>query len=248
MNSRQASPLGASVSASPTMALRIDFLKKVYGLFTASLVVSALGAMCALYIGAPDVEEGARVRAMPPLVELFAAHPILSMGVVFGVMFGARALRSIPGVNVLALFGMAAVLGATTAPALYMASAAAGLGGTLSSAPVRDAFILTVLTFGSLTLGVFLSKEDLSFLASGLVMGAMVVLGAMLLNALLGSTLLGLAISSVSVLVFGGYVLYNTSRLLRSSEEDPVGGALDLYLNFINLFSSILHILSGRAG
>ncbi|WP_437489150.1 Bax inhibitor-1/YccA family protein [Sorangium sp. So ce1014] len=246
MSSRQAGSYVAGAPANPKAALRINFLKKVYGLFTASLVVSSLGAMCALYIGAPDADEVAQGRAMPPVVELFADHPILSMGVVFGVMFGARAVRRIPGVNVLALFGMAALLGVTTAPALYMAQVAAGLGGTLSSAPVRDTFILTVLTFGSLTLGVFLSKEDLSFLASGLVMGAMVVLGAMLLNVLLGSTLLGLAISSVSVLVFGGYVLYNTSRLLRSDDEDPVGGALDLYLNFIALFSSILQILSGR--
>ncbi|WP_437817273.1 Bax inhibitor-1/YccA family protein [Sorangium sp. So ce1078] len=245
MSSRQAGSIVAGAPANAKAALRINFLKKVYGLFTASLVVSSLGAMCALYIGAPDADQGPG-SAMPPLVQLFADHPIISMGIVFGVMFGARAVRRIPGVNVLALFGMAAILGVTTAPALYMAQVAAGLGGTLSSAPVRDAFILTVLTFGSLTLGVLLSKEDLSFLASGLVMGAMVVLGAMLLNALLGSTLLGLAISSVSVLVFGGYVLYNTSRLLHSNEEDPVGGALDLYLNFINLFSSILHILSGR--
>ncbi|WP_437667379.1 Bax inhibitor-1/YccA family protein [Sorangium sp. So ce1182] len=248
MSTRQASAHGASVAANPKAALRINFLKKVYGLFTASLLVSSVGAMCALYIGAPDVEEGAFENAMPPVVELFANHPIISMAIVFGVMFGARAVRHIPGVNVLALFGMAAILGVTTAPALYMAQVAAGLGGTLSSDPVRDTFILTVLTFGSLTLGVLLSKEDLSFLASGLVMGAMVVLGAMLLNVLLGSTLLGLAISSVSVLVFGGYVLYNTSRLLHSDEEDPVGGALDLYLNFINLFSSILQILSGRHG
>ncbi|WP_437783489.1 Bax inhibitor-1/YccA family protein [Sorangium sp. So ce1097] len=246
MSSRQPSSYVASAPANPKVALRINYLKKVYGFFTASLVVSSIGAMCALYIGAPDVEEAAPGRAMPPLVELVAEHPILAMLIVFGVMFGARAVRRIPGVNVLALFGMAVILGLTMAPALYMAEVAAGLGGTLSSAPVRDTFILTVLTFGSLTLGVFLTKEDLSFLASGLVMGAMVVLGAMLLNALLGSSLLGLAISSVAVLVFGGYVLYNTSRLLHSDEQDPVGGALDLYLNFINLFSSILHILSGR--
>ncbi|AUX21317.1 hypothetical protein SOCEGT47_017980 [Sorangium cellulosum] len=246
MNLRQASSLGASAPARPTVALRIGFLKKVYGLFTASLVVSSLGAMCAIYIGAPDPEEAGLEGAMPPVVELFAAHPFLCMGATLAVMIGARAARRVPGLNLLALFGMAAFLGVATAPALYLAQAAAGLGGTLSADPVRDAFILTVLTFGSLTLGVLLSKDDLSFLASGLVMGAMVVLGAMLLNALLGSTLLGLAISSVSVLLFGGYVLYNTSRLIHSDEEDPVGGAIDLYLNFINLFSSILHILSGR--
>ncbi|AUX41007.1 hypothetical protein SOCE26_024110 [Sorangium cellulosum] len=245
MNLPQAKSYEASAPANPKAALRIDYLKRVYGLFTASLVVSSIGAMCALYVGAPDAEEAA-LDVMPPAVELFAQHPILAMLIAFAVMFGARAVRRVPGVNVVALFGMAAILGATLAPALYMAQVAAGLGGTLSAAPARDAFILAVLTFGSLTLGVLLSKNDLSFLISGLVMGSMVVLGAMLLNLLLGSTALGLAIASVSVLLFGGYVLFNTSRLLHSDEEDPVGGALDLYLNFFSLFSSILQILSGR--
>jgi modulator of FtsH protease len=48
------------------------------------------------------------------------------------------------------------------------------------------------------------------------------------------------------VLLFGGFVLYDTSRLLHSDEQDAVGGAIALYLNFLNIFLSLLRILSSR--
>jgi modulator of FtsH protease len=227
-------------------ASRVGFIKRVYGLFTASLLLSALCAMVALYAGAPSPDEAGGAPVLPPVVALFAAHPLLSTLVAMGVMVGARAVRRVPDINVLALFGMAAVLGFTFAPALFMAGMSTRAGDTLSPAPVRDAFILSVLTFGALSLGALFSDRDFSFLGAGLVMGGMVVLGAMLLNIFLGSSALGLALASVSVLLFGGYVLFNTSRLLRSEEEDPAGGALDLYLNFVSLFFAVLRLLSGR--
>ena len=122
----------------------------------------------------------------------------------------------------------------------------AGLGGTLSASPVRDAFILSVAAFGGLTAYAMLTKRDFSFMGGALVMGVFVVFGASLLNLFLGSSIFGLAISSVAVLLFGAYVLYDTSRLLRSNEDDAVGGAISLYLDFVNLFLSILRILSSR--
>jgi modulator of FtsH protease len=53
-----------------------------------------------------------------------------------------------------------------------------------------------------------------------------------------------LAIASVGVLLFSAYVLYDTSRLLRTDDRsDAVGAALGLYLNFFNMFIFILRIL-----
>ncbi|HMY18134.1 MAG TPA: Bax inhibitor-1 family protein [Polyangium sp.] len=48
------------------------------------------------------------------------------------------------------------------------------------------------------------------------------------------------------MLLFGAFVLYDTSRLLHSDEDDAVGGAIQLYLNFLNIFLSLLRILSSR--
>ncbi len=53
------------------------------------------------------------------------------------------------------------------------------------------------------------------------------------------------AIASVTVLLFGGYTLYDTSRMLREGEDEPVPVALNQFLNLFNLFLALLRIFSG---
>jgi modulator of FtsH protease len=231
-------------------ASRVGFLKKVYGLFTASVLFSAIGAMVALYAGTSasrvTVPGGAGRVAVPPLIAFFAEHYFIGLGVALAAVFGASFVRHRPGLNVIALFGMATILGIVFAPALFIAQLSAGLGGTLSASPVRDAFILAAGGFGGLTLYALSTKRDFSYLGGALTMGLFVLIGASLLNLFLGSSVFSLAISSVAVLLFGAYILYDTSRLLHSNEDDAVGGAISLYLDFINLFLAILRILSAR--
>ena len=72
------------------------------------------------------------------------------------------------------------------------------------------------------------------------------VIGASLLALLFHSSALSLAVASVSVLVFAGFILYDTSRILRSGGGDAVGAALSLFLSVINLFLALLRILSSQ--
>lgn len=54
-----------------------------------------------------------------------------------------------------------------------------------------------------------------------------------------------LAVSAIGVLVFSGYVLYDTQNIMkRLSPDEYIFGALSLYLDFINLFLYILRIVS----
>jgi modulator of FtsH protease len=148
-------------------------------------------------------------------------------------------------VNVAALFGATFVSGLFIAPALFFAQVMASQGQTLSPSPVRDAFALTVLGFTGLTAYAMISKRDFSFLRGFLSMGLWVVIGASLLNIFVHAAAFSLAIASAGVLLFGAFILYDTSRLLRDRDQtDPVGAALQLYLNFLNLFLFLLRILS----
>lgn len=243
------SPWGAPYAA-PAAGARLGFLKKVYGLFTASVAFSAIGALIALYAGVGSsqlaVNVGNAKVAVPPLVGFFAQHPFISMGIALASVFGASMVRHKPGINVAALFGMATILGVIIGPALFFAQLSAGLGGTLSASPIRDAFVLSSVGFSALTAYAFFSKKDFSFLGGALTMGLFVLIGASLINIFLGSSVFGLAISSVAVLLFGAYVLYDTSRILRSGEDDAVGAAIQLYMDFFNIFLAILRILSSR--
>ena len=89
------------------------------------------------------------------------------------------------------------------------------------------------------------TKRDFSAIGGFLGMGLFVVIGASVLNLFLGASVLSLAIASVTILLFGGYVLYDTQRMLREGDLKPVPAALGLYLNFLNLFLALLRILSG---
>ena len=229
-------------------AEKLAFLRKVYALFTGSLVTAAVGAMIALYAGADmsraNVELGDSVLRVPPVVLFFANHWIIGIGLFMGSFFLASAVRERPGVNVAALFGASFLSGLYIAPALWMASAMASQGQTLSSSPVRDAFLLAVLGFTGLTSYALLSKRDFSFLGGFLSMGLWVLIGASLLSFFVGGSAFSLAIASVGVLLFGGYILFDTSRILRDpTNRDAVGAAIGLYLNFLNLFLFLLRIL-----
>jgi modulator of FtsH protease len=227
----------ASVSRSSS---RSGFLKRVYGLFTASILFSAIGALVALNAGVTATQP------IPPLVSYFGHHYIIAALIMFGAVFGASMVRHVKGLNLLALFGMATVIGVVIAPTLFAVSIQSGAGKTLSSSPIRDAFILSTVGFAGLTGYALTSGRDFSFMRGALTMGIFVVIGASLLNLFFSSSVFGLAISSVAVLLFGAFVLYDTSRLLHSDEDDAVGGAIQLYLNFLNIFLSLLRILSSR--
>lgn len=229
-------------------ATRLAFLRQTYGLFFAGILAAAGGAMTALYAGTPlPLAKGVMV---PPLVAFVMQHGIIAVIVYFASFFALSAVRHRPVVNVAALLGFTFVSGLFIAPALFIATLMAKLGGTLSANPVRDAFLLAGAGFGGLTLYAFTSKKDFSFLGGMLWMGLLVLIGASVIGMFVGSQVFHLAIASVGVLLFGAYVLYDTSRLLHSDEPiTPVDAAISLYLDFLNLFMFLLQILSsGRRG
>ncbi len=242
---------GYSGSLAEAPADKLAFLRKVYALFTGSLVSALAGALVALYAGASmsraTVEIGNAVVTAPPLVVFFSNHMIIGVIMMLGAIMGASALRYRPGVNVAALFGATFLSGIYIAPVLWFVQAAASQGLTLATSPIRDAFLLTVLGFTGLTSYALLSKRDFSFLGGFLSMGLWVLIGASLLAMFVGGASFSLAIASVGILLFGGFVLYDTSRMLRDpSNRDAVGAALGLYLNFLNLFLFLLRILASQ--
>jgi len=228
-----------------SVALPLPYLRKVYSLFTAGVGAAIVGALVALYSGSTvAVATRAGELILPPIVAFGVEHPIVSFLGYLGAFFAASSLRRTPGVNVLALLAYTFVTGLFVAPALFFSMVAATAGATLDASPVRDAFLLTGAAFTGLTGYVLVSRRDFSFLGASLSLGLFVLIGASLLSLLFGSSTLGLAVASVGVLLFGGYILYDTSRLLRDPEQDAVSAALRLFLDVVNLFLSLLRILS----
>ena len=152
----------------------------------------------------------------------------------FGLIFFAQFASRKPGLNMVALFSFTTFSGLYVGPIVYY------YGTTIA----LEAFALTALVFGGLTLYVIFSKRDFSFMQGFLFTGLMVVVIGSLLNMFFGSSLAQFMISGAAVLLFSGFILYDTSNILRYyGTDEHVSATLALYLDILNLFIALLSIL-----
>jgi FtsH-binding integral membrane protein len=218
----------ARTAAQATLGERLGFIRKVYALFFAATLFAVGGA----WIGLNS----------PPVLQFAFEHPWIMLFMMIGGVFGAQAVRHVPGVNLAALFGFTTLTGVMISPLLYV------LGRT-NPASIWQAGLMTVGIFGGLTAYVFISKRDFSFLRGLVVTGLIVIILAGVLNILIvGSSAFAFAISAATLLLFAGFVLYDTSNIIRHyPTNEYVAGALSLYLDAFNIFISLLSLLnSGR--
>lgn len=216
---------GMETAARAGVAERMAFVRKVYALFFAATLFAIVG------VGLSFV--------FPPLMLAVYAHPWLGFIALLGGVMGAQAVRHVPGVNLLALFAFTTLTGIIISPAIAIYT-------QLNPASILEAGVLTVGIFGGLTGYVFVSKKDFSFLRGMVVTGLIVLILAGVLNLfLVGSSALAFGISCAALLLFSGFVLYDTSNIIRRyPTNEYVQGALALYLDAFNIFLALLRILN----
>jgi FtsH-binding integral membrane protein len=213
-------------AAEASVGDRIAFIRKVYSLFFVATLFAVGGALLGL--------------AYTPLMAAALQHPIIIFILMIGGVMGAQAVRHVPGVNLAALFGFTTLTGVIISPVLYVI-------GRTNPGSILQAGVLTVGIFGGLTAYVFISRRDFSFLRGMVTVGLVIVIGAALINLFVGSLGLGFAISSAALLLFAGFVLYDTSNIIRRyPTNEYVAGALSLYLDAFNIFLALLRILNRR--
>jgi hypothetical protein len=120
---------------------------------------------------------------------------------------------------------------------------------------VTRVFFITAGAFAGLSLVGYTTKRDLSGMRTFLFMGVIGLIIAMVVNMFLGSSMLQLGISVIGVLIFAGLTAYDTQQIkLMYLEADSgevatkksIMGALRLYLDFLNMFIFLMHILGNR--
>lgn len=231
---------------------RVAYLRKVYTLLGgAALIAIVAGALCVSVGPTEAFRTDSGHKVMVPLVvaEMLKSPQLMygAFGVLFALTFVASWTSRIKYLNVAMLFLVAAVMGLQLAPMVFVAQVFAGLGETMSASPVRDAGIMTGGVFGAVTLYVFTTKKDFSYLRAILFMGFWVVLAASILAIGLGSDVFSLAVASVGALLAAGFLLYQTFWILRKSDmDDAVGDALTFLVQLRNLFMWILSMLMRR--
>lgn len=200
-------------------------LRQTYSLLAMTLLVSAIAAFVGMVIGLP--------HGMSLVLSLGA------MGILWFVL--PKVANSSKGI--LVVFAVAAMLGAGLAPTLsyYLASANGGM-------IVMQALGGTALVFFGLSGYVLTTRKDFSFMGGFLMVGLLTVVVASLAFVVAGffgfhMPAISLALSAVVVLLMSGFILYDTSAIIHGGETNYIMATVRLYLDILNLFTALLHIL-----
>lgn len=205
-----------------TALTSVDFMKKTYQLLAASMVAAAAGA----YATMPFADTVYQYRWAIFAFELFM------------LFVGMRMTRGKPGLNLAALFVFTFATGVSLVPLLAM------LIGSGKGAVIGNAFLMTSVLFGSLSLFAVNSKSDFSSWGKPLFITLIVVIIASLVNMfILKSPMIHIVITSGVLLLFGLFTIYDTQNIANGAYDSPVDAALSLYLDFLNMFTSILQLL-----
>ncbi|TKW67718.1 MAG: Bax inhibitor-1/YccA family protein [Paracoccus denitrificans] len=231
---------GAATRAEIDAGLRA-YMSKVYGIMATGMAVTAFFALGLNMLAVQDgqlTQVGYAVYASPlKWVLMFA--PLL---VVFA--FGAAVYRLSTQTATLIFYGFAALMGMSISWIFLR----------YTGTSIASTFFATAAAFAGLSLYGYTTKRDLSGMGTFLMMGLIGLIIASIINIFLASTAMQFAISVIGVLIFAGLTAYDTQQIkntylqLRDSDRDFLGkaailGALNLYLDFLNLFMFLLQFM-----
>ncbi|GAA7250399.1 Bax inhibitor-1/YccA family protein [Helicobacter pylori] len=198
----------------------VSFVKTTYKFFAGSLLLATIGALLGL-------------MNFQAVVQYKWVFFIAEIAALFGLMFS----KSKPGLNLFMLFAFTSLSGVTLVPLLGMVIAKAGLGA------VWQALGMTTIVFGLMSVYALKTKNDLANMGKMLFIALIVVLVCSLINLFLGSPMFQVVIAGASTILFSLYIAYDTQNIVKGMYDSPIDAAVDLYLDFLNVFISILQII-----
>jgi len=140
---------------------------------------------------------------------------------------------------------------------LYVFAALMGLSmatvfAVFTTTSVITAFLGAGVLFGTMSLYGYLTRKSLDNWGSFLMVGVIAIILASVINLFLGNTLLQMVISGIAIIVFLGLTANDTQKIREIVSQDTdtgreeVLGALNLYLDFVNLFINLLQLFGNR--
>jgi len=200
----------------------VEFMKKTYQLLAASMIAAAAGA----YVTMPYV-----VQIMQYKWFIFGAELLV-------LFFGLGMSRGKPGLNLAMLFLFTFLTGVSLVPLL------ASFIGMGNGAVIGNAFLMTSVLFGALSLFAINSKRDFSSWGKPLFITMIVVIVASLINHFfLHSPMMHIFITAGVLMLFGLFTIYDTQNIANGAYDSPVDAAVSLYLDFLNMFTALLQLL-----
>ncbi|WP_298359409.1 Bax inhibitor-1/YccA family protein [uncultured Litoreibacter sp.] len=230
-------------------------MNKVYGTMSVGMLITFAAAWALSNLA---------VSATPTEYQIGANEYLTGLGVAlyasplkWVVMFAPLAF----------VFGFSAMINkmsAATAQVVFYVFAAV-MGVSLSSIflvftgySIAQVFLITAIAFAGLSIWGYTTKKDISGWGSFLIMGVIGLIVASIVNIFIGSPAIMFAVSALGVLIFAGLTAYDTQKIKNdyiqmafAGDQEWLGksaimGALNLYLDFINMFIFLLQLFGNR--
>ena len=213
-------------------------MNKVYGTMSVGLLLTFAAAWAV----------GNNAAMMQSLFTGFTRYIVMFAPLIMVFAFGAMIDKLSAAGAQLFFYAFSAVMGISIS---YIFAMYTGVS-------VAQTFLVTSIAFAGLSLYGYTTKKDISAWGSFLIMGVIGLIVASIVNIWLQSSALHFAVSAVGVLIFAGLTAYDTQKIKNDyvahaahGDSEWLGkaaimGALNLYLDFINMFMFLLSFLGNR--
>ena len=227
-------------------------MNRVYGLMSIGMIITGIIA----YIVGTDLASArageATMVLSPEILQTMFSSPVkwfimfAPLAVVFA--FGAGINRMSENTARMVFMGFSALMGLSIS---WIFAVYTGIS-------IANTFFVTAIAFAGLSLWGYTTKKDISGWGSFLIMGVIGLIIASIVNIFLASSAIAFAISAIGVLIFAGLTAYDTQNIKNTylqmashGQTEWLGkaaimGALNLYLNFLNMFMFMLQFMGGR--
>lgn len=213
------------------------FITRVYAWMAAALGATALTAW---YIAGNTMAMQWLFSSLWILLGIFAIEIILVL------TLSARIEKmSVP--TAMALFFGYAIVNGLTFSIIFL---------TYTNQSIATAFIISAGMFGAMSIYGYTTKRDLSGYGEFMLMVLVGIIIASAVNIFYKNGMLGWITSIIGVFLFTGLTAYDTQRIkalnvlgnegTAEDQKEAIHGALALYLDFINLFLSILRLMGKK--
>ncbi len=216
---------------------RQKFMAGVYGWMVAALAISGLAAFFTVRTGL--------------VYQIYAAfngfgYLVLAVAELILVVYLVRNIREMKVATASLFFIIYSILNGVTLCAILL---------RYTSASIAQVFLTTALMFGAMSLYGMKTKSDLMSAGRYLMMALMGLIIVSIINIFFQSNSMQWIISIATVVIFTGLTAYDTQKLMRLSvhadgsesfQKIAIIGALELYLDFINIFIALLRLFGNR--
>ena len=204
-------------------------LRNTYLLLALTMVPTVIGA----WIGM----QTAGVIMTSPIMS-----SVIMLGAVIGLQFAISAHRN-SGLGVALLLLMTGILGWWLGPMLNIALSMSNGMQLVAYAAVGTGVIFVAMGVIAQSL-----KRDIGFMGKFLFVGMIALLLAMFANMWLQIPALALTLSTMVIVLFSMFLVYDLQRIMRGGETNYVMATMSLFLNIYNLFVHLLNLLLAFSG